>query len=55
MLSLSKHEAAARPVDASSFDGLRMRRMRAVRPRLPYHRPLGATRSFTSMCSPEPP
>ena len=33
ILSLSKDEAAARPVDASSFDKLRMRRMQAaVRP-----------------------
>ncbi len=29
ILSLSKDEAAARPVDASSFDRLRMRRGRA--------------------------
>ncbi len=30
ILSLSKDEAAACPVDASSFDKLRMRRMQAV-------------------------
>ncbi len=30
ILSLSKDGAAARPVDASSFDKLRMRRMPAV-------------------------
>ena len=30
ILSLSKDEAAAPPVDASSFDRLRMRRMQAV-------------------------
>ena len=34
ILSLSKDEAAARAVDASSFDKLRMRRKLASTPRL---------------------
>ena len=34
ILSLSKDEAAVRPVDASSFDKLRMRRMQTFTPYL---------------------